>query len=221
MVAQLDKDSGEVKLLSIPRDFYVQIPDAEDPYQKVNAAYAIGGSELAVQTIEELTSIPIDHYAAIDFKGFKELIDSVGGVTVEVDKTYHEDGYSNIDLEPGTQSLSGEEALSYVRFRHDPQGDLGRIERQQALISALVDELFSVQGVKKSPELMRLADEYVTHDLSKAQAVSLGWELRDVQKSDDIKSATLEGYPTFLEDEGSVLIPETQRNDELISPFKE
>lgn len=98
--------------------------------KKVNAAYAIGGPELAAQTIEELTSIPIDHYADIDFKGFKESIDAVGGVTIEVDETYHEDGYNNINFEPGTQSLSGDEALSYIRFRHDPRGDFGRIERQ-------------------------------------------------------------------------------------------
>ncbi|CAN5818132.1 N/A [soil metagenome] len=220
MVAQFDEDSGKVKLLSIPRDFYVQIPNAREPYQKINAAYAISGPELTVETVEKLTSIPIDHYAAVDFKGFTKAIDAVGGIPVDVENNYYERGYSKIDLHPGRQTLSGEQALSYVRFRHDPRGDLGRIERQQKLLSALMEKVVSLQGVRGIPELVHVADEYVKDDLSRTQMLALAWKLREVQRSGTVKSVTLKGTPASLEDKGSVLIPNDRKNDELISPFR-
>jgi polyisoprenyl-teichoic acid--peptidoglycan teichoic acid transferase len=221
MVAQFEEDSKNVRLLSIPRDFYVFIPNAREPYQKINTAHAIGGPELATKTVESFTSIPIDHYAAVDFKGFTEAIDAVGGVTVEVEKHYYEKGYSNINLAPGKQTLNGEQALAYVRFRHDPRGDLGRIERQQKILSAMMDKLVSVQGVRGIPELVRVADEYVDNDLSRAQMLTLGWRFQDVHRGGTVESVTLEGTPTSLEDQGFVLIPDTQKNSELLSSFRE
>lgn len=221
MVARFEEDSKEVKLLSIPRDFYVKIPDADEPYQKINAAYAIGGPELAVKTVEELTSISIDHYAAVDFKGFTKAVDAVGGVPVDVEQTYYEKGYSEINLKPGRQTLSGEQALAYVRFRHDPHGDFGRIERQQQLLSALTEEVVSVRGLRDIPELVGVADKYVKNDLSRAQKLTLGWKLYRVQKSGTIDSVTLEGTPASVEGAGSVLLPKDQTNEELLSSFKE
>lgn len=221
MVAQLEEGSRRLKLLSIPRDLYVRIPNARDPYQKINAAYAIGGPELAVETVEGLTSIPIDHYAAVDFKGFTKAIDAVGGVPIKVEKSYYEQGYTNIDLEPGRQTLSGEQALAYVRFRHNSRGDFGRIERQQKLLSALIDKVVSVEGIRGLPGLVNVASKYVGTDLRRARMLALCWEFREIRTDGDVKSATLKGTPTSLEDEGSVLIPKAQKNKEVLSSFKE
>jgi anionic cell wall polymer biosynthesis LytR-Cps2A-Psr (LCP) family protein len=117
--------------------------------------------------------------------------------------------------------LSGKQALAYVRFRHDPQGDFGRIERQQKILSAMMEKLVSVQGVRGIPELVRVADEYVDSDLSRAQMLTLGWSFRDVHRNGTVESMTLEGTPASLEDQGFVLIPDTQKNSEYLSSFRE
>jgi len=183
MVTQMEEGSGEVRLLSIPRDSYVPIPDARKPYQKINAAYAIGGPQFAAQTVERLTGLQIDHYAAVDFRGFTDTVDAVGGVPLEVEKPLHERGYSGVNLDAGRQVLNGEQALAYVRFRHNSRGDLGRIERQQKLLSALMGKLFSPQAAMKAPELVGIAEEHVKTDMGRARMLSLAGKLYEAQKS--------------------------------------
>lgn len=221
MVAQIEEGSGEVRLLSVPRDFYVPIPNSREPYRKINTAYAIGGPRLAAQSVERLTGLRIDHYASVDFKGFTEAIDAVGGVPVEVEKSYHERGYSGINLEPGRQTLSGEQALAYVRFRHNSRGDLGRIERQQKLLAAMTDRFISPRNAIKAPELASVAEKHVETDMSRAQMLGLAGKLYEAQRRGLTKSVTLKGSPASLGDEGSVLIPDARKNSELLSSFRE
>ncbi|GAA3241451.1 LCP family protein [Actinocorallia longicatena] len=131
---------GGTTLLSIPRDSYVAIPGHGN--DKINAAYAFGGSPLLVQTVEKATGIHIDHYAEIGFNGFVGVVDAVGGVKLCV-KSPVKDPKAGIDLKAGCQNLKGTDALGYVRTRKFAQGDLERVKHQREFFSALISKASS------------------------------------------------------------------------------
>ncbi|QGU01095.1 Regulatory protein MsrR [Corynebacterium kalinowskii] len=132
--------SGQPTLISIPRDSYVNIPGhGED---KINSAFTIGGPQLLTQTVEQSTGLRIDHYAEIGFGGFAGMVDAVGGVEICVDEPIADDVIS-LYLDAGCQKMDGPTALSYVRTRATPMGDLDRVERQRKFFSALMDKATS------------------------------------------------------------------------------
>lgn len=127
---------GKSVLLGFPRDSYVEIPGRGN--NKLNAAYAFGGPTLLLETLEHNTGIQFDGYLEIGMDGLVDLVDAVGGVDVCLDAPM-QDRDAHIDLEAGCQTLDGDEALGYVRMRKsDPQGDLGRMERQREVIGKIV-----------------------------------------------------------------------------------
>jgi LCP family protein required for cell wall assembly len=126
---------GKPALISVPRDSYVAIPGKGR--NKINAAYAFGGPELLVRTVENNTGLRVDSYVEIGFGGFVNIIDSLGGIEMCLPKAI-KDQDSHIDLPKGCQNLDGTTALGYVRMRKaDPRGDLGRVERQREMLSAV------------------------------------------------------------------------------------
>lgn len=145
-------DNGNT-LMSIPRDSWVQIPAHLDTAgsgktvpaatRKINAAFAAGGGQLLVRTVEANTGLRIDHYAEIGFAGFVGLVDAVGGVEMTIDQPI-KDKDSGLDLQAGTQTLSGKQALAFVRQRHQmADQDLGRMRNQQKFLSALAKQAAS------------------------------------------------------------------------------
>ena len=148
MVIHID-DSGKPTLVSLPRDSYITIPahialdgsSVEDRKNKINTAYSKGGAPLLVETVERNTGLHIDHYMEVGFKGIRDITDAVGGVNmcVPADVT---DEKSGLSLLAGCQELDGKNALAYVRMRYaDPKGDLGRVERQQQYLSAVMKKV--------------------------------------------------------------------------------
>jgi LCP family protein required for cell wall assembly len=140
MLVHVDPTNGFMSVLSLARDLRVEVPG--QGFQKINAAYAFGGAALAIETVQNLTGVDVDHYLEIDFTAFKDVTDSIGGVYVDVDRRYYYDGldYENIKLASGYQLLSGDAALDYVRFRHDRNIDFGRVERQQRFLRAVREQ---------------------------------------------------------------------------------
>jgi LCP family protein required for cell wall assembly len=133
--------SGAPTLVSLPRDSYVPIPG--HGRNKLNAAYAIGGPALLARTVETVTGLRIDHYAAVGFGGFVGMTDAVGGVEL-CPRQHIRDRKSGLDVDKGCQEMDGATALAYVRARYfDPQGDLGRVKRQQEFLGAVFDEAVS------------------------------------------------------------------------------
>ncbi len=127
---------GTPTLISIPRDSWVPIPGNGD--DKINAAYALGGPPLLIQTVENTTGVHIDHYVEIGMLGVAEMADSLGGVTL-CPKDNYNDQNSGLHVKEGCQQMDGPTALAYVRMRYaDPKGDLGRAERQQEYVKAVV-----------------------------------------------------------------------------------
>lgn len=132
--------SGQPTLISIPRDSYVNIPGQGK--NKINAAFTIGGPQLLTQTVEQTTGLRIDHYAEIGFGGFAGMVDAVGSVEICVDEPIADDVIS-LYLDAGCQKMDGPTALSYVRTRATPLGDLDRVERQRKFFAALMNKATS------------------------------------------------------------------------------
>ena len=131
---------GGTTLVSLPRDSYVSVPGYGR--EKLNAAFAQGGPELLVRSVEAATGLRIDHYAEIGLAGFFNAVDAVGGIELDVPEAI-EDPKAALDIQAGRQELDAKTALGYVRTRAGPDGDFGRVERQRAVLGALVDKATS------------------------------------------------------------------------------
>jgi LCP family protein required for cell wall assembly len=140
ILVRMDNKRGFISMLSFPRDLLVNIPDVGQG--KINSAYSYGAAT-TIKTVEALTGEPVNEYVVVDFEGFAKLVDEVGGVYLDIDRRYYNKNigtaatnYSDIDLQPGYQRLSGADALSFVRYRHT-DSDYARIARQQQFLSEL------------------------------------------------------------------------------------
>jgi LCP family protein required for cell wall assembly len=141
-------------MLAVPRDTLVEIPGVGE--EKVNAAFAIGGPELTVETLENLTALPINNYVVVHFDGVENIVDALGGITLDVEQPI-EVGVEGrrVFIPAGTQTLNGIEALAYVRYRGDPTADIGRIGRQQRFLQELVREATSPAKLPRLPATAR------------------------------------------------------------------
>ncbi|WLQ34168.1 LCP family protein [Streptomyces castrisilvae] len=163
MLVHLSADKERASVVSLPRDSYAEIPAHRDRTTgeehaahpvKLNAAYAEGGPSLTVRTIEHMTGVKIDHYLEVDFTSFMTTVDTLGGVKICTAKPL-KDSYTGLDLAVGTHTLDGGQALQYVRSRHiDGAADLGRMQRQQKFMAALITRATS-SGVLLNPVKLR------------------------------------------------------------------
>ncbi|HEY8979768.1 MAG TPA: LCP family protein [Streptomyces sp.] len=159
MIVHISEDRDRASVVSLPRDSYADTPphvdDTTGQHHKghpirINAAYAEGGPQLTVRTVEFMTGVKIDHYMEVDFTSFMKTVDVLGGVKICTSEPLR-DSYTGLDLSPGTHTLLGGEALQYVRSRHaDASSDLGRMKRQQRFLAALVERTTS-SGVLFNP----------------------------------------------------------------------
>ena len=137
-------------LLAVPRDTLVEIPGLGQ--DKVNAAFANGGPRLTVETLESFTGLPIENYVVLNFGGTREIVDALGGITVDVEEPIETEQDSEyFSISAGRQELTGAEALAYVRYRGGPTADIGRIARQQRFLRALVREASSPENLPRLP----------------------------------------------------------------------
>jgi LCP family protein required for cell wall assembly len=149
MLLRADPATDAISMLSFPRDLTAEIrcPNAPVHVDRINAAYGECGSKGSVATVKALTGLPINYLVTVNFHGFKQIVDKVGGVWVDVDRRYYNKNvgtsytnFANIDLQPGYQKLNGAQALDYVRFRHT-DSDLYRIARQQQFVKAMKEQV--------------------------------------------------------------------------------
>ena len=182
MVLTINPKRGDMKMMSIPRDMRVAIPD-EDVIgmQKINAAYAHDGAKLAIETVEKEFDVPIDYYVSVNFKAFVDMVDIVGGVDVDNDFAFTLWKYS---FEEGPQTLNGKEALHYVRMRKsDPEGDYGRQKRQQEVLQDLVAKSTVVNSLTKLDEIFSTVGENVQTDLLLREIWALKNEYSDAARN--------------------------------------
>ncbi|HDR7889015.1 TPA: LCP family protein [Bacillus toyonensis] len=196
MFATVNPKTQRISLMSIPRDSRVPIV-GKDKEDKINAAHAYGGEQMAIKTVEGFLKVPVDHYIKIDFQGFKGIVDAVGGVTVDVPFDFWErsdvDYYKKIQFKQGQQNLNGEEALAYVRMRkQDPNGDYGRAARQRQLLAAVAQKLNSASTVFKIKDLTTVVGKYIKTDIPISDGLALYNKLSGFDPS-TIQTLKLEG----------------------------
>ena len=227
LIVSLDKNRRVIHMVSLPRDARVRMPKNKFGVRraKLNAAHAYGGPEMLVKTLHDELGITIHHYAVIRFEGFKKLIDEVGGVDVDVigalkrdgtrGRLKYDDNWGNlhIDLQPGKQTLNGEQAHNYVRFRMDLEGDPGRIKRQQQVMRALAKQL-TQQDVWKIPTLIQeIQKQFKTDEgFSLAQIASAAGFAKGIGDASKIQPLTLFG---IYGDRGSLILNEP-KNKKLL-----
>ncbi|PAE17960.1 hypothetical protein CHH91_00185 [Virgibacillus sp. 7505] len=157
ILATFNKKEHSVDLLSIPRDSYVYVPEV-DRQTKITHAHAYGGAQASVETVENFLNVPVDYYAEINFNAFMDIIDTLGGIEVEVPYELYEqnskDQKDAIHLEEGLQELNGEEALALARTRHY-DNDIERGKRQQEIIKAMITKASSAGSVFKYDALIQ------------------------------------------------------------------
>jgi LCP family protein required for cell wall assembly len=215
MLVRVTPATGEVKLLSVPRDLYVEVePNVED---RINTAYAYGGVDQARAVMEDLTGVDIDNYVIVDFEGFEKVIDAIGGVTVDVGSRVFPE---NMHMGEGREHLNGSKALRYARYRGTPRADLDRIDHQQKLLKALRHQALRWNTITKLPGVIEIADENVNTDLGVLQVIPLARALVVNGKDAKMTTAELEGYPTYLPGGEQVLMPDDQANEAILKDFR-
>lgn len=190
MLVHLDQAAGGARMLSIPRDLWVDIPGHGEG--KINAAYSYGGSSLMVQTIRENLGIEVNHYVEVDFVGFIEMVDQLGGIDITFPYPAR-DANSGLSVEAGTQTLDGEQALAFARSRKYQEfqddrwvsvdaSDLGRTQRQQEVVRAILTEMKTPASIAEAGQIAGSMAEHMTIDatLATSSVASMAWDFRGV-----------------------------------------
>jgi LCP family protein required for cell wall assembly len=161
MLVRADPETESISLLSFPRDLFVEIhcPGKPTFNARINGAYSECGTKGTLETVRNLTNLPINYLITVNFRGFRQLVDAIGGVWMDVDRRYFNDrggefGYATINLFPGYQKLGGYQALDFVRYRHT-DSDLYRVARQQLFVRAFKDQIKASAGPLDLPKVVR------------------------------------------------------------------
>ncbi|WP_028784015.1 LCP family protein [Thalassobacillus devorans] len=163
MLLTVNPSSNSTHIVSIPRDTYTKIV-GEGKKDKINHAYVFSGTEMTIRTVENFLDVPVDYFVRVDMKGLKDMINAIDGVKVnnELVFTYRRDHFKK-----GTIQLSGQEAVNYVRMRHeDPRGDMGRQERQRKVIKGLLNKATSISSITRIEKILSVVEDNVRTNFS-------------------------------------------------------
>lgn len=230
LLATFNKDSNTVKLLSIPRDSYVYIPEVGYS-TKINHAHAFGGARATVETVEEFLNVPVDYYVRVNFNAFVDLVEAIDGIWYNVPYEISEPNSGNkrdsIHLYPGYQHLNGEETLALARTRkHD--SDLQRGRRQQEILMTIADEVLSTSSLLKLDDVMTAVGKKMSTNLKMPEirgffSYALDGDIKvDTLNLDGIGDYMDDGVWYFQVDEESRQeIQETLRRHLDLEPFVE
>ncbi len=207
MLVHLNPERNTATLLSIPRDCLVEIPGyGED---KINAAYAYGKEELMIKTVSSFLGAEINHYIAVDFDGFVELIDAMGGIDITIDRPII-DTKSGANFSAGNHHLTGEQALAYTRSRSTELGDIGRIQRQQQLIKELIKQKLNTKYLSSVPYYFNILVDNTRTDLDILTILRYSKALLSFN-SENFETVIIPSYSDWIKDETvSVQIPDIE-----------
>ncbi len=187
----------DVNIISIPRDSKVYIAGSAKP-DKINHAFAKGGAQLSIKTVEETFGIRVNRYLAVSNQGAINFIDKIGGLPIYVEKDMRYGDRSAglyVDLKKGHRKLTGIETEGYLRYRNDELGDIGRIGRQQWFFNAVSEALKDPQTLTRLPEAIKSSAKYIQTDMSLLELSQYAMLAKTIDKS-DIQMATLPGAPS-------------------------
>ena len=201
ILCRIDPAKKQVSLLSIPRDTRVDLPGHGK--DKINAAMIYGGPKEAVKAVSDFVGVPIAHYVQMDFTGFKDIVNALGGVTVDVPAYTYYDG---IAIQAGKQKLNGEQALIFARCRKTyGAGDFQRTANHRQLIKVVADDLLRSPATSM-PELITTISKYLNTDMSTDQIIAMVQSLRGMSASTDIYTGQVPSVSTFIAG-GSYVVP--------------
>lgn len=202
MVFNVDKSTGKISVLSIPRDTRTAI-DGRKNKEKINHAHAYGGPELTLDTVSRLLNLDLEYYVVADYNFVKEFVDLIGGVEIDVPMDmYYEDPTADppllIDLQEGNQVLNGDKSLQYLRFRKGyKNADLGRIEAQQGFMKSLVKRTLRPVNIFKIPQMYSAYNDYITTNIPLGTIAKFGLRFKKYDMS-NMHTETLPGEPKMI-----------------------
>ncbi len=215
IVFSIDKKNKEVKALSIPRDTRIRIPGVG--IEKINAAMAFGGPSLAVKTVKDLLGVPIHNYVVVDYKALRKIVDTIGGVEIDIERKMDYDDYAgnlHIHFKPGLQKLDGKKAEKFVRYREYPNADIDRIKAQQKFIAATAKTLLKPANLLKLPKIIDIVQENVKTDIGPLEMVGFANMARQISM-DDISMYMLPGEGRYIS-HISYFIPNESKINEVV-----
>lgn len=237
LIVHISKDRDKATIISIPRDSLVTIPEHVSTLDKtktvpprpgkINAAFAFGGAPLLIQTLEDETGVRIDHYIEIGLAGFAGMVDALGGVEICTKKDIDDSG-SHLVLPAGIHTLNGVDSLKYVRTRDfDGMGDLGRMQRQQQFMSAVLRKLTSTGVLLNPVKLLNffnaaIATVKTDSQLDKSDLLTLAKQLKNLSSS-NVRTLTipLRNSNARVDGVGSVVIWDSELAPELFNRLRE
>lgn len=207
IVMTVNPNKKSIKMLSLPRDTRTEIV-GHGTIEKMNHAYAYGGIPMAINTIETYLDIPIDYYVKMNMQGFQEVVDAVGGVTVQNDMYLSHGGYS---FPKGTLELNGKQALIYSRIRkEDPRGDFGRQMRQRQVIQAIMKKGASLSSLANYRSIFQALGKNVKTNLSFDEMMSIQRHYKSALGS--VEQFTLKGHGQMINGVWYLIVSNEERN---------
>ena len=204
IVCTVNPNTKTTTLLSIPRDSYAEIVGYSDLYDyygdyydKMNHAYAFGGTEMSINTVQEFLNVPIDYYVEVNFDGLVDIVDAVGGIEVTSPLTF--DFYGPQFIEGETRTFTGFEALQFARMRkQDPEGDLGRQKRQQMVIKAILDKVLTMGTVVNYKSILATLEDNVQLNMSLDEILSIASGYR--KSMETFQQFYVEGQEVYIDE---------------------
>lgn len=220
LLLRFNPRTGQLVVMSIPRDTRVLVNGV---LTKINEANLDGGPALTAESLSDLLGgVAIDRYVRINVQGVEKLIDALGGVTVNVpqDMKYQDDSqHLYINLKAGRQNLNGDEALQFLRFRYDDNGDIGRVQRQQTMMRAIIEQTLTPATIARLPKILSVIQSHVDTNLSVEELVALvGYGSRTSRS--DVQMLMLPGNFSSPEDyDRSYWLPSYAKIDSMVEKY--
>lgn len=208
MVLTINPEDNSSTIVSVPRDT-LGPQGSTNEFDKLNHAYMNGGMEATIASIQQYLDIPIDHYVEVNMQGFIDVIDGLGGVELTPSLTFEQDGANFVAGQ--TRTFNGEEAIHYARMRkQDPEGDIGRQKRQQEVVEAVIDEVFSLETITNYDDILNKLEDNVKTDLTVGNMIDLQGNYMDALG--DLNSYVIEDYVDLNLSYGYYMfVPEAER----------
>lgn len=212
MVLAINPDKKTTDIVSVPRDTQADIV-GRGTTEKINHAYAYGGPNMAVKSLEKLLGVPIDHYATVDMDGIKGMVDALGGVDVVSNATFSFDNYNFVKGEK--VHLDGDKALAFIRSRKEEGagGDFGRQERQQLVLRGIANELTSMKSITNFNSVTDQIQKNVKTDLTLSELNTIRSKYEDA--NDHVKRLQLEGNGGIQSDGIFYIVPDQSSLNEI------
>lgn len=225
ILTKMDFDTGQINMLSLPRDTRVSVKGKQD---KLNHAYAYGGKDLAIETVKDFLGIDLEYYVLIDYKIVKEVVDAIGGVKINIpfDMVYTADPPLHINLKKGERTLNGKEAHDFLRWRNNndksvgyKDGDIGRIQAQQYFMKELIKQTLKTKNLLRLPKLVETYFENVETNIPINLMLKGAASAKKIDV-DNIMTNTIPGSGEYI---GGIsyYIPNKQKTESMIKDMFE